>query len=154
MVPPPPPSSSFSASLQNVNPKRERERQQHRAQLATALNEEDDPLAVYHTFVQWTIKNYGEDDPKSGLMELLEDATRQFKEDPVYKTDLRYLKLWSLYARQVDREEAIEIYAYLLDRGIGISYSVLYEEYATLLEQDERCVRSLLCVITWMLMRI
>ncbi|KAF9003942.1 Mad3/BUB1 homology region 1-domain-containing protein [Cyathus striatus] len=129
MAPLPRPSSS------NVDTK-EAERQKYKAQLATALNEEEDPLAVYYQFIQWTIKNYGEYNDKSGLKELLEDATTQFKNDSLYKTDLRYLKIWSLYARQVDRTAAISIYAYLLANGIGISYAALYEEYAHLLEKD------------------
>lgn len=118
--------------------KLEQEKQEFRTKLATAINDEDDPLAVYDQFIQWTLKTYGEDDPNSGLSELLEQATKEFKEDPLYKTDLRYLKLWSLYARQVDRSGAIAIYAYLVSNEIGTSYSVLYEEYATLLEADGR----------------
>ncbi|PPQ94477.1 hypothetical protein CVT25_001110 [Psilocybe cyanescens] len=120
------------------NAERELQRQKYQAKLATALNEEDDPLAVYHQFVQWTIKNYGESDPKSGLVELLKEATTQFKEDSLYKTDLRYLKLWALYARQMDKAGAISIYAYLLDHDIGTSYSALYEDYANLLEDTNR----------------
>lgn len=117
---------------------RERERQKYKARLATALNEEDDPLAVYHQFVQWTIKNYGERDPNSGLVDLLKEATTQFKEDTLYKTDLRYLKLWALYARQLDRTGALGIYSYLVEHDIGTSYSALYEDYANLLEESGR----------------
>ena len=118
----------------------ELERQRFRAQLETALREEDDPLAVYDQFVQWTLKNYGDNNPNSGLLELLEQATGQFKEDPLYRTDLRYLKLWSLYASQVDRPKAIAVYAYLLANDIGTSYSILYEGYASFLEADGRFV--------------
>lgn len=116
------------------------ERKRFRAKLANAIGEEDDPLAVYDQFVQWTLKNYGENDPESGLLELLKQATTQFKEDPLYKTDLRYLKLWSLYATQVARPDAITIYAYLLTNEIGTSYSILYDGYAALLEADGRSV--------------
>jgi len=122
------------------NMDRERERQKYKARLVTALNEEDDPLAVYHQFVQWTIKNYGENDPRSGLAELLKEATTQFKDDSLYKTDLRYLKLWALYARQMDKQGAIAIYSSLIASEIGTSYSALYEDYANLLEDDGRCV--------------
>ena len=115
------------------------EKQQFKARLVK-INEEDDPLTVYDQFVQWTLENFGENDPNSGLLELLEQATREFKDDPLYKTDLRYLKLWSLYARQVERSGAIAIYVYLFTNEIGTSYSVLYEEYASLLEADGRCV--------------
>ncbi|KAF4614186.1 hypothetical protein D9613_007585 [Agrocybe pediades] len=120
------------------NADRERERQRFRTKLATALSEEDDPLALYHQFVQWTIKNYGESDPTSGLVELLKEATMQFKDDALYKTDLRYLKLWALYARQVDKVGAIAIYAYLVEHDIGTSYAALYEDYASLLERTNK----------------
>jgi checkpoint serine/threonine-protein kinase len=119
--------------------KLELQKQEFRNKIATASNDEDDPLAIYDQFVQWTLKTYGENNPNSGLPELLDQATREFKEDPLYKTDLRYLKLWSLYARQVERSSAMAIYAYLVSNEIGTSYSVLYEEYATLLEADGRC---------------
>ena len=128
-----PPVSGDARKLEN-------EKQVFRTKLATAIKDEDDPLAVYDQFVQWTLKTYSENDPNSGLPELLDQATRAFIEDPLYKTDLRYLKLWSLHARQVERPAAIAIYASLLSNEIGTSYSVLYEEYATLLEADGRCV--------------
>src|SRR6266446_7581066 len=107
---------------------RDRERKRYQYLIATALNEEDDPLETYHQFVQWTLKNYGENDPNSGLLELLKDATSQFKNDSLYKTDLRYLKLWGLYARQVEKVGAISIYSYLVSNDIGTSYSALYED--------------------------
>ncbi|KAH6913096.1 other/BUB protein kinase [Coprinopsis sp. MPI-PUGE-AT-0042] len=117
---------------------RERHRQKYRAKLAKALKEDDDPLATYNSFVQWTIKHYGEKDNKSGLFELLKEATNQFKEDPMYKNDLRYLKMWALYARQLHRTDAAKIYAFLVENGIGTAYSALYEDYANLLERDGR----------------
>lgn len=132
----PRPADSLSAA------DRERERAKYQARLATALSEEDDPLAVYHQFVQWTIKNYGENDPTSGLKDLLKEATNQFKEDATYKSDLRYLKLWALAARQLDQAGAIAIYAYLVANDIGTTYSALYEDYANLLEAGGRCVPS------------
>jgi checkpoint serine/threonine-protein kinase len=126
---------SSSASTQD---ERETQRQQYRKQLDTALDEEDDPLAIYHQFIQWTIKSYGETDPKSGLIGLLEEATRKFKDDPLYKADLRYLKLWTLHAKHSERHHALAIYKYLMTNEIGISYSLLYEEYANALELEGR----------------
>jgi checkpoint serine/threonine-protein kinase len=121
---------------------RERHRQKYRTKLAKALKEDDDPLATYNSFVQWTIKHYGEKDNKSGLFELLKEATNQFKEDPMYKNDLRYLKMWALYARQLHRTDAAKIYAFLVENGIGTAYSALYEDYANLLERDGRYVST------------
>lgn len=118
----------------------QKQRQKYRKLAANALTEADDPLAVYQEFIQWTLENYADRDPESGLVELLEEATRAFKTDPLVKNDVRYLKIWSLYAQQMDRPGAIGIYAYLVANDIGISYAALYEEYANLLEQDGRCV--------------
>jgi checkpoint serine/threonine-protein kinase len=111
-----------------------RERQHFRNKISTALVEEDDPLAVYDGFVRWTLENYEENDPHSGLLELLEETTRTFKDDTAYRGDLRYLKLWCLYARRV--EKPATVYAFLIANNIGTKYSALYEEYANALEQD------------------
>ena len=130
-----------SCTSDGTTSNRDRERQKYESRLITALDEEDDPLAVYVQFVQWTIKNYGEADPNSGLVDLLKEATMKFKEDELYKKDLRYLKLWALYARQTKHlQDTIEIYADLVASDIGTSYSALYEDYAGLLERDGRWV--------------
>ena len=119
---------------------KEQECQRYRAKVAKALAQEEDPLAVYFQFVGWTLKHYGRTDPESRLIHLLEEATRAFKDDDLYKGDLRYLKLWSLYCRQVPRADAIVMYESLISNNIGTSYSMLYEEYADLLEKDGRRV--------------
>lgn len=118
----------------------ESQRRGFTTRLATALTEEEDPLALYVQFVQWIIKNYAENDPDAGLAQVLKQATETFKDDATYKTDLRYLKLWVLYARQTDLPAAINMYASLAKMQIGVSYSLLYEEYAKSLERVGRCV--------------
>ncbi|KAF9450884.1 hypothetical protein P691DRAFT_725098 [Macrolepiota fuliginosa MF-IS2] len=127
-------SSLSKPSSSTIQDEREQRRQQYRKQLDTAVDEEEDPLALYHEFVQWTTRSYGENDPNSGLLQLLEEVTRKFKNDPLYKADLRYLKLWTLYAKHCERHGALSIYKYLMTNEIGISYSLLYEEYANALE--------------------
>lgn len=114
----------------------DRERHQLRETIKSALEEEEDPLAAYDQFVKWTIKNYPEGDPNSGLVELLEEATRKFKDDQSYKGDLRYLKLWCQYARVV--EKPATVYGFLAANGIGTGYAMLYEEYAKCAEHDGR----------------
>lgn len=118
-------------------------RQSYRAKLATALNEDEDPLAEYERFVKWTIESYPPElVPKSGLLELLEEATRQFKDDEAYKSDLRYTKLWMLYAAYVDDEKthaAVPIYKFLVKNNVGMAYAQVYEEYAAALERADRC---------------
>lgn len=115
-----------------------KKREFYKSQITTALLEDPDPLTAYDTFVKWTLDNYRDDQlPSSGLLELLEEATRKFKDDDAYKGDLRYLKLWSLYASHV--EDPAVIYAYLLANGIGLVYAQTYWEYAAVLERTGRC---------------
>ncbi|KAJ3491778.1 hypothetical protein NLI96_g434 [Meripilus lineatus] len=115
----------------------EKQREKYRARLDAALEEEEDPLAAYHEFVKWTIDNYQQRlIARSGLLELLEEATRRFKDDSAYKSDLRYLKLWSLFASHV--EDPTSIYDFLLTNDIGKIYAQVYEDYAAALEANGR----------------
>ena len=117
----------------------DQKREKYRAQLSVALQEDEDPLALYEQFIKWTADSYPERHlSRSGLLELLEEATRQFQDDAAYKGDLRYLKLWSLYARHV--EDPAVIFKYLVSHEIGVVYAQVYEEYATELEKSGRCV--------------
>lgn len=126
-----------TVSLQQLDKKREK----YKTQLLVALQEEEDPLALYEEFVKWTIDNYpGQLINHSGLLELLEEATRQFIDDPAYKGDLRYLKLWLLFASHV--EDPTAIYAFLMSNDIGVVYAQVFEEYATALERKGRCVTT------------
>lgn len=110
-----------------------KKREQFREHIRTSLEEDPDPLSAYDSFVKWTLEHYPKQHlAQSGLLELLEEATRQFKNDAAYKGDLRYLKLWLLYASHV--EDPSVIYAYLLANGIGTVYGQTYWEYATALE--------------------
>lgn len=126
----------LSTPRKELTTQRDTIRQQFRQELATAW-EEDDPLQVYHRFIQWTVENYPQgQSAESGLLELLEEATMAFKDDAVYKTDLRYLKIWIMFAGLVERPETI--YKWLVVNEVGTVYSLLYEEYALLLEQMGR----------------
>lgn len=122
-------------------------RQTYRAQLTTALEEDEDPLAAYERFIKWTIDSYPASlIPKSGLLELLEEATRQFKDDTAYKADLRYTKLWMLYAAYVDDERthiSIHVHKFVIKNEIGKVYAQVYEEYAAALERAGRCALHL-----------
>ena len=113
-----------------------RTRDQYKAQLATALTEDADPLAAYDAFVKWTVDNYGSHLAQSGLLELLEEATRHFVDDDAYKSDLRYLKLWLLYANHV--EDPTVIYDFILFKNIGKIYAQTYWEYAGALDRNGR----------------
>ena len=113
-----------------------------RSQIASQVDKADDPLELYDHFVKWIYDNYpSEHLPSSGLIELLEEATRRYKDDSSYKGDLRYLKLWILYASLVDKPSAV--FKFTLTNGIGTAYALLFEEYVLALERDSRYVSHL-----------
>ncbi|TFK47794.1 hypothetical protein OE88DRAFT_1617395, partial [Heliocybe sulcata] len=113
------------------------ERETRRAKVAAALQEEEDPLAAYVQLIKWTEENYrGALLGHSGLLVLLEKACRTFVDDPSYKGDLRYFKIWARYASLV--EHSSMVYSYLLDKEIGVVFSQLYDEYAQALERGRQ----------------
>ena len=122
----------------------DKKRALYRAKLTTALSQDEDPLAAYERFIKWTIDSYPPDlIPKSGLLELLEEATRHFKNDQAYKSDIRYAKLWILYAAYVDDDRtnvAVPVYRYMVQNNIGTAWAQVYEEYAAALERAKRYV--------------
>lgn len=140
-------ATALSAIFSTPHSQREvilgRRRAQFRLQVEQALNddadEEDDetsdPLDVYSRFVAWTMESYPQGQNfESGLVELLEEATRVLKDKEIYRQDLRYLKLWILYAGYVQQPQLI--YAFLLENEIGTDLGQFYEEYADCLERS------------------
>jgi checkpoint serine/threonine-protein kinase len=139
-------SSSTSASRQPSLDAINAESSRLRSQIASEIDEADDPLALYDRFVKWIFDEYPREHlASSGLVEQLEEATRRYKDDSSYKSDLRYLKLWTLYASLVDKPSVV--YKFILTNGIGTVYALLFEDYALTLERDGRCVHNLTCII-------
>ncbi|KAI6044017.1 Mad3/BUB1 homology region 1-domain-containing protein [Pisolithus marmoratus] len=136
--------TALSAILSTPHAQREQQllsaRKRHRLNVEIALqDDEDDPLEAYVRFVNWILDNYPQgQSAESGLLELLEEATRALKDNRggIWKGELKYLKLWLLYAAFV--EKPILIFKFLLSNDIGTSHAVLYEEYAAALERAGR----------------
>ncbi|CAE7180943.1 unnamed protein product [Rhizoctonia solani] len=98
-------------------------------------------MAAYVSYVDWVVECYpAGSNSESGLVPLLERATREFREDPRYINDLRYLKLWICYAGIVERPETI--YAYLLANDIGSVWELFYTEYANTLERGRNMKKA------------
>ncbi|KAG8887456.1 hypothetical protein FRB98_009600 [Tulasnella sp. 332] len=107
---------------------------QFNRELEQALRDSDDPLDAFVRFVQWTLDSYPSGKSSdSGLTPLLELATRTFKDEPQYKYDRRYLNLWLQYANLVAKPQLI--FAHLLANDIGSVFTLLYVEYANVLER-------------------
>ena len=137
-------------------------RARHRVNVETALEaaqdedrEDDDiagidtPLEAYARFVHWTIEHYPRGhSAESGILELLEEATRVLKDEGGgrNRSDKRYLDLWVLYAGYVDRPTLV--YSFCLANDIGATHSLLYEEYAAVLEKCGKWVPFYLLMLT------
>ncbi|KAI0322915.1 Mad3/BUB1 homology region 1-domain-containing protein [Amylostereum chailletii] len=137
-------ATTLSAILSTPHAQRESKlaatRNRLRINVEVALeDEDDDPLEAYCQIIYWTVENYPQGHTtESGLLELLEEATRVLKNDRdgLWKGDMRYLKLWVLYASNV--EKPATIFKYLLANEIGTSFALLYEELAIVLERNGR----------------
>ncbi|EJD06579.1 uncharacterized protein FOMMEDRAFT_144565 [Fomitiporia mediterranea MF3/22] len=113
-----------------------KEREQFRAQIAA---DDDDALAPYERYVNWLteqarVSPQGPFDLE--LLTVLEEAVRPRKDDPDYKNDVRYAKLWLAYARHVEKPDII--YVFLLKNEIGVRNAQLYEDYSMSLESQDR----------------
>ena len=138
--------TALSAILSTPHAQRETRladaRKRHRTTVELALEDDSDdtdPLEVYSRFVYWTVENYPQGhSAESGLLELLEEATRVLRDDRggKWRGDLRYLKLWVLYASYVDKPTVI--YKFLLVNEIGTNHALFDEEYAIALERANR----------------
>lgn len=101
--------------------------------------EEADPLEAYCAFVHWVVENYPQGhSAESGLLELLEEATRVLKDhqNGKWRNDIRYLKLWVLYASYVEKPTVI--FKLCIVNEIGTEHALLYEEHALALERAGR----------------
>jgi hypothetical protein len=137
-------ATTLSAVLSTPHAQRESKlaatRNRLRINIEVALEDDDDnPLEAYCQLIYWTLENYPQGhSAESGLLELLEEATRVLKDhrDGIWRVDLRYLKLWVLYANYVEKPTLI--YRFLLANEIGTAFGLLYEEFAAALERNGR----------------
>lgn len=136
--------TALSALLATPHAQRESKlaatRNRLRINVEIAMEDEDgDPLEAYCRLVYWTLENYPQGhSAESGLLELLEEATRVLKDDRdgKWRNDLKYLKLWLLYASYVEKPTIV--YKFLVANDIGTEFALLYEEHAAVLERDGR----------------
>lgn len=109
-------------------------RQEFESELQS-IGESDDPLDVYDRYVKWTLNAYpsAQATPESGLLPLLERATKSFLSSSHYRNDPRYLRLWLHYVRLFS-DSPRETFAFLARHKIGESLALFYEEFASWLE--------------------
>lgn len=109
-------------------------RQEYENELQS-ISESDDPLDVYDRYVKWTLNAYpsAQATAESGLLPLLERATKSFLSSTHYRNDPRYLRLWLHYIRLFS-DAPRETFAFLARHHIGEGLALFYEEFAAWLE--------------------
>ncbi|KAG7905365.1 hypothetical protein KL906_005220 [Ogataea polymorpha] len=114
-----------------------RERDQFEASLDPAqLEDLDDPLDPYLKYLDWIHTNYPSGaNTESGLIQLLERITHDFKDDDYYKNEVRYFKVWLEYVKFSDNPR--DIFHYLYKKKIGLSLTLLYESFANFMEVEQ-----------------
>ncbi|EIW72040.1 hypothetical protein TREMEDRAFT_26019 [Tremella mesenterica DSM 1558] len=98
------------------------------AELSDRQGEErnEDILEIYLKYILF-LQQY-HPSSTSYTLPIIESITRRFLNDGRFKQDVRYLKLWIMYIRLVERRE--EIWSFLNSKEIGTNHSVFYEEWA------------------------
>ncbi|KAE8214748.1 hypothetical protein CF327_g1881 [Tilletia walkeri] len=112
------------------------QRQEHEKRIHSEENaESEDPLEAWDSYIRWTIDSYpAGQTTESGLVPLLELATRTFFRQKVYAQDVRYLRFWVLYANNC--EDRRQVFKFLLSNEVGTNWATLYEELANVLEAN------------------
>lgn len=117
-------------------------RQEYEAELQASADS-DDPLDVYDRYVKWTINAYpsAQATAESGLLPLLERATKAFLTSTHYRNDPRYLRLWLQYIRLFS-DAPRETFSFLARHHVGEGLALFYEEFANWLESAERWTQA------------
>lgn len=129
---------SASPSLNDTKTLNDAIRNEYELELQS-IDESDDPLDIYDRYVKWTLDAYPsvQATPQSGLLPLLERATKAFLPPKHYKNDPRYLRLWLHYIRLFS-DAPRETFAFLARHEIGDGLALFYEEFAAWLEEAGR----------------
>lgn len=124
---------SFISKLSNPNITREEEEELEKEN----ENWLDDPLELWSDYIKWCSDSFpsGQSN-ESGLILLLERATREFKGTEKYRNDSRYLRIWLLYADNV--EDSNQVHQFLFANEIGTNLATLYEGTAVAHEGRQR----------------
>ncbi|ORX51059.1 hypothetical protein BCR36DRAFT_351554 [Piromyces finnis] len=102
------------------------------------IDELDDPLDVFNSYVQWLQLNYQsienfsiEDD----VIPIIFQALKLLNGDPRYINDIRYLKFWVIYSGFVD--DPVSIFEFLEKNNLCLKLAAYYEEYSKLREIEK-----------------
>lgn len=95
----------------------------------------DNTLDLYMDYIEWINHAYpqGGTSSQSGMLDVMERCLKRFKDDPSYKNDIRYLKIWLDYIRMFHSEsltESMNVFVYLYRNRIGNELVLFYLEFS------------------------
>lgn len=100
----------------------------------------DDPLLPWLRCIKWARDTFSHDAQNMYINKLLEICTATFQNDDKYRNDIRYLKLWILYADS--SQDFDQVYSTMEEKGIGRCHSLFYEAYAIYLELQSKLIQA------------
>ncbi|KAL6065621.1 Checkpoint serine/threonine-protein kinase [Balamuthia mandrillaris] len=119
-----------SVDKQELNAQIELEKQEFEKRLGACQPEE--LLDVWCRYVEWIQQTHPTQSPMHLLVPALERCTKQLKQVALFHDNIRFLKLWLLYADH--QREANDVFSFLNNNEIGTKHSLFYEEWAAALE--------------------
>jgi len=103
------------------------------------IDELDDPLDVFNSYIQWLQLNYQSIENFSieeDVIPIIIQALKLLNGDPRYINDIRYLKFWVIYSGFVD--DPVSIFEFLEKNNLCLKLAAYYEEYSKLKEIEKR----------------
>ena len=92
----------------------------------------DDPLEGWVEYIKWTKDTFVSGGKTSELLPLLEKCTREFHQSEQYRNDIRYLRVWIMYADCLP--DPSDVFSYMMDHNIGQGHALFFIAYATYCE--------------------
>eukprot|EP00808_Paulinella_micropora_P006373 g63013.t1 len=94
----------------------------------------NDPLAPWLKYVAWSRQNCETDEDQAELARLLETCTKKLKNNQRYTNSKDYVKLWIIYADLLPPEQAVHVFNYLSEHGIGQKLAMTWTTWALAME--------------------
>merc|ERR1712130_110555 len=108
---------------------------QERSQWQTRIQEasdSQDPLAPWLEYYEWAKESFPTS--RKEQLQVVQSATKLFRNTDTYKQDSRYLRLWIIYADMLSNPG--EMFQYLSNKEIGTEHALFYRAHALILESE------------------
>lgn len=100
-----------------------------RAEFEAKISDGSDLVGAWCEYVRWA-------ESQPGGAAVLERACLDLAKHPQHRNDVRHLRLWVLHADTL--ESPLKVFQYLESNNIGTEHALLFEAWATALEQQRQ----------------